>query len=139
MSKALMTAAKLYNDQRFLSKSEIRIYNNKLRRRRIVRRQKFMLATVTAIILFLIIFITSTLMLDAQSDEYMPEFKYYKEITVHTGDSLWGIARENISYNNYKDLGSYIAEICSINNLHDGSALKAGESLIIPYYSTEYK
>ena len=50
MSKALMEAAKLYNDPRFLSKSEIRIYENKKRRQRIVRRQKMTLAFVIALI-----------------------------------------------------------------------------------------
>ena len=87
MSKALMAAAKMYDDPRFLSKSEIRIYKNKLRRQRIVRRQKLALALIAAAIVFTVSFLVSTLMLDAQDNTYTPEFKYYKEITVHAGDT----------------------------------------------------
>ena len=43
MTKALMEAAKLYDDPRFLSKSELRIIANKKRRLRIVRRQKMLI------------------------------------------------------------------------------------------------
>ena len=50
MTRALMTAATLYNDQRFLSKSELRIYKNKLRRQKIVRRQRFVLGLIAALL-----------------------------------------------------------------------------------------
>jgi cytochrome b len=139
MSKALMAAAKMYDDPRFLSKSEIRIYKNKLRRQRIVRRQKMALALIAAAIVFTVSFLVSTLMLDAQDNTYTPEFKYYKEITVHAGDTMWDIANEHISYDHYKNVDAYISEVCSINNLSDGDDILAGESLIIPYYSTDYK
>lgn len=139
MSRALMAAAKMYDDPRFLSKSEIRIYKNKLRRQRIVRRQKMALALIAAVMVFTVSFLVSTLMLDAQDNTYTPEFKYYKEITVHAGDTMWDIACENISYDHYKDVAAYINEVCSINHLAQDSTLLAGESLIIPYYSTEYK
>ena len=139
MSKALMAAAKMYDDPRFLSKSEIRIYRNKLRRQRIVRRQKLALALIAAVIVFMFSFLVSTLMLDAQDNTYTPEFKYYKEVTVHAGDTMWDIACENISYEHYKDVNAYISEVCSINHLAQDSTILAGESLIVPYYSTEFK
>lgn len=139
MSKALMAAAKMYDDQRFLSKSEIRIYKNKLRRQRIVRRQKLMLALMAAIVIFFIYFVASTLVLDARDNSYTPEFKYFKEITVHSGDTLWGIAGEYISYDHYDDIADYIQEVCNINNFSGEETLLAGESLIVPYYSNEYK
>jgi hypothetical protein len=139
MSKALMAAARMYDDQRFLSKSEIRIYKNKLRRLRIVRRQKFMLGLAVALMVFVFYFIASTLVLDAQDSSYTPEFKYFKEITVNAGDTLWGIACDNISYSHYGDVADYISEVCSINNISAEGDLLAGESLIIPYYSTEFK
>ncbi|MDC7292345.1 MULTISPECIES: LysM peptidoglycan-binding domain-containing protein [unclassified Butyrivibrio] len=139
MSKALLAAAKMYDDPRFLSKSEIRIYKNKLRRERIIRRQKLALALAAAVVVFVFSFLLSTLILDAQSDEYAPEFKYYKQITVHSGDTLWDIAAENISYDHYSDIASYVAEVSCINNLPENCNILAGESLIIPYYSAEFK
>ncbi len=138
MSKALMAAASLYDDQRFLSKSEIRIYKNKIRRQRIVRRQRIALALVIAIIVFLFMFLASTLVLEAETDTFMPEYKYYKTVTVHAGDTLWSIATDNFSGKHYEDINSYLDEICSINNIL-GDEINAGEDIVVPYFSAEFK
>lgn len=64
-------------------------------------------------------------------------FKYYKSITVEHGDSLWSIAKENISAE-YVSVDAYIDEVRFINSL-SGTTIHAGNSLTIPYYSTEFK
>lgn len=138
MSKALMAAASLYNDQRFLSKSELRIYRNKIRRQRIVRRQRITLAMIIAMFLFAMIFVVSTLVSAAASDDYTPEYKYYGSITVGVGDTLWDIASDNISWTHYDTVEDYISEICSINHVEE-EEIFAGDNLVIPYYSTEFK
>ena len=61
MSEAMRAAASLYNNPRYNSESEIRIQKNKIRRQRIVRRQRVTLALVIAMILFAMIFVVSTL------------------------------------------------------------------------------
>ena len=139
MSEALMKAAMLYNDQRFVSKSEIRIINNKRRRMRIVRRQRLALAAIIAVIMATMIFIIMTLSSSATSDKFVPEYKYYRQITVHSGDTLWNIASANLQTEHYKNVGAYMAEISSINHLAEDGSINAGENLILPYYSTEYK
>ena len=139
MSEAMRIAAILYNDPRYFSKSEIRIRNNKIRRRNIVRRQFVMLMAVVSVLIFIIMFNLSTFNSDAQSDTYTPEYKYYKSITVNYGDSLWTIAGDMYSSEHYNDMNDYIDEVCNINNLADASELIAGDSLIVPYYSTEFK
>ena len=139
MSEAMKIAASLYNDPRYFSKSEIRIRNNKIRRRKIVRMQFFMLMAVVSVLIFIIMFNLSTFNSDAQSDTYAPDYKYYKSITVNYGESLWTIANDLYSSEHYDDMNDYIDEVCSINNLADASELIAGESLIVPYYSTEFK
>ncbi len=139
MSEAMMAAAKLYNDPRYFSPSEVRIRNNRIKRQRIVRRQIVFLTIAISILMFVIIFFTSSLMSDAQSDNYEPTFKYYKTITVHAGDTIWDIANSNYSSDHYNDISDYISEIQSINNISDNNIVNAGESLILPYYSTEYK
>ncbi len=139
MSDAMLAAARLYNDPRYFSKSEVRIRNNKIKRQKIVRRQYLTLSFIISIILFVTIFWGSTLMSDAQSDEFVPQYKYYKTITVHTGDTLSGIAHDNFNSEKYNNIDAYLNEIMSINNIVDSSKLNAGESLIIPYYSAEYK
>jgi hypothetical protein len=139
MSDAMLAAARLYNDPRYFSKSEVRIRNNKIKRQKIVRRQYLTLSFIISIILFVTIFWGSTLMSDAQSDEFVPQYKYYKTITVHTGDTLSSIAHDNFNSEKYNNIDAYLNEIMSINNIVDSSKLNAGESLIIPYYSAEYK
>ena len=139
MTKALMTAASLYNDQRFLSKSELRIYKNKIKRQRIVRRQRIVLGFIAALIIFAIIFFASTITLNAKVDSSDILYKYYKPISVQAGDSLWSIAAANISYEKYDSIESYIAEVRSINHLEEDDVVLAGEDLIIPYYSKEFR
>ncbi len=139
MTNAMYAAASLYNDPRFFSKSEIRIRANKARRQRIFKRQLSLIIVLATMVLFTFIFMCSSIYSDAQSDNYEPEFKYYTTVTVHAGDSLWSIATENYSEDHYNNLSSYITEICKLNRMDTDSTLNAGESLIIPYYSKEYK
>ncbi len=139
MSEAMRAAARLYNNPRYYSESEIRIRRNKARRQRIYRRQVMMLSLAVAFMVFTFVFIASSLMSNAQSDEATFEYKYYKTVTVHAEDTLWDIASANYSSEHYKDMNSYMGEICHINSISDGNSLKAGESLVVPYYSTEFK
>lgn len=139
MTRALMTAATMYNDQRFLSKSELRIYKNKLRRKKIVRRQRLLLLIVAAMILFGVIFLARSMSSSAIEANADILYKYYKPISVHAGDSLWSIASDNISYDKYDDIEAYITEVRNINHLEENEAIQAGEDIVIPYYSKEYK
>ncbi len=139
MSEAMRAAASLYNDPRYYSKSEIRIRKNRIRRQRIVRRQIILLSLAIALFIFLLSFLFSSLMADAQTDEYRPEFKYYKTVTVHADETMWEIASANYAEDHYKNINAYISEICSINSISDANSIKAGEALVVPYYSTEYK
>ena len=135
MTRALMEAASLYNDPRFLSKSEIRIRENKKRRQRIVRRQKLILVLGIAVILFVLLFLNHTLMTSAQNDNYVPKCKYYKVVTVHAGDNVSKIAGDYYDADHYENFENYVSEICSINQLSDSNLIKAGENLVVPYYS----
>ena len=139
MSSAMYAAASLYNDPRYFSRSEVRIRANKIRRQRIFRRQVFILASVVALIIFTFLFFGNTLKSDAQSDTFTPEFKYYTAITVHTGDTLWSIASDNYNSDHYDSISAYVGEICMINQISDQQSINAGECLILPYFSNEYK
>ena len=139
MSEAMRAAASLYNNPRYNSVSEIRIQQNKIRRQRIVRRQYFLLGLTIALVIFLFAFIGTTVMSSAQSDEYEPSFKYYKTVTVHCDETLWNIANANFSEDNYDNLNEYIGEICTINAISDPDTINAGEDIVVPYYSAEFK
>ncbi len=139
MSEAMRAAASLYNNPRYNSESEIRIQKNKIRRQRIVRRQFILLGLTVALVVFLFILMGTSIRTSAQSDDYEPEFKYYKTVTVHSNETLWNIADENFSSDNYDNMNSYMGEICKINSISDPDSIKAGEAIIIPYFSTEFK
>ena len=139
MSSAMYAAASLYNDPRYFSRSEVRIRANKLRRQRIFRRQVFVLASIVALMIFAFLFFGNTLKSDAQSEDYKPQFKYYTAVTVHSGDTLWSIASENYPEGHYDSLNSYIGEICKINQISEAESINAGECIILPYYSTDFK
>lgn len=68
----------------------------------------------------------------------VPTYKYYTSITVDQGDTLWGLADEYMS-DEYDNVYEYMDEIVSINHLTSADSLKAGSTICIPYYSTEYK
>ena len=138
MTKALIEAASLYNDPRFLSKSELRIYENKKRRIRIVRRQKLALALLVTVVVFLLLFFRNSIKLEAQNEDYTPKCKYYKVVTVHAGENLSSIAGRFYDSQEYEDLEHFVSEICNINQLYDPDVINAGESIVVPYYD-EYK
>lgn len=60
----------------------------------------------------------------------------YKVVQVEEGDSLWSIARENMSkssYAGYSDIYQYIYEIKKCNNMKTNQ-INAGCYLMVPYY-----
>lgn len=65
-------------------------------------------------------------------------YKYYTSITVDYSDSLWGIAEEYADKEHYKDYNEYIEEVMHINHINTEDKIFVGQTLIIPYYSTEY-
>ena len=70
-------------------------------------------------------------------------YKYYTSITVRQGDTLWEIAEGRLedeqTASGYKNVHSFMKEIIALNHLKDGNYLLAGQKLIVPYYSSDYK
>lgn len=64
-------------------------------------------------------------------------YKYYMEIKVSSGETLWDIANEHIS-DEYSSIQSYIDEVRKINSVYDNE-IYYGQRLMIPYYSAEIK
>lgn len=109
-------------------------YNNK--RAKAARVKKAFLvgsATMILILVFAMLFFSHGVKATDSDSEVL--YKYYQMIEIEKGDTLWGIAEEYGLGNNRI---SYIEEVRSINNM-DNYDLIAGNSICIPYYSTEYK
>lgn len=117
---------------------ELRIYKRALYRKRIMRR-KLIMATVTVCLVAMLTISLQTLISSANSGKEEIKFKYYTSIEVKYGESLWDIAGEFIDTEEYKNTGVYVAEVKSINHLNENGDIKAGQTLIVPYYSSEFK
>lgn len=70
----------------------------------------------------------------AQAEDSQIYYKYFTSYMVQKGDTLWSIARQNAHEESYKE---YINEVKDINHMYTDT-IKAGQYIVIPYYSTEY-
>ena len=125
----------LYNQQIRRKRSSI----NARRRRAAVARQKRTLAfTVLALVLGVILAISvlSTNTLATGADQASTGYKYYKEVYVESGDTLWSIAEEYTD-GSLQEIQTLVSEIRSINDMNTLETLKAGTYIVVPYYSEE--
>lgn len=63
-------------------------------------------------------------------------YKYYTNIEIQPGDTLWNLADEYLEH--YESKEAYIQEVSQLNSIRNGKII-SGQNLIMPYYSTEYK
>ncbi len=115
---------------------ELKRYRRVLKLRRERRRKMFISAmTVLATVCMILVIAISN---DSLKSNANSGFKYYTDVTVEAGETLWDLADEYIDYEHYKDKNDYIAEVKSINHLSEDAIIIAGQVLIVPYYSGEY-
>lgn len=118
-----------------LSARELQNYRRKLERQREIRR-KFLLLLITAFLIIGFAFCFRVMTTYASTGKENPDYKYYSSIVVKSGDSLWSIAKEYAG-TYYNSLEDYISEVAGINHLKDDQ-IRAGQYLIVPYYSQEF-
>lgn len=114
--------------------SERRIRNNRIRRQRQLR--KHMILTIATICIICILAVTAGCFLSkAKTEQEEASYKYYKSIQIEEGDTLWGLAEENMN-GQYKSTSAYVREVMTMNAMAD-DMLIAGEYLVVPYYSND--
>lgn len=69
-------------------------------------------------------------------EEDVTYYKYYTNIEIQPGDTLWDLADEYLEH--YESKEAYIQEVSQLNSIRNGKII-SGQNLIMPYYSTEYK
>lgn len=119
-----------------MSDRELRNCRRALRLRRERRRKMFVMFAAVAATLCMIVLCAA--FYGAIKANASSGYKYYTDIVVEPGDSLWTLAVEYVDYEHYRDINCYINEVRSINHLAEESGLTAGQILIVPYYSAEY-
>lgn len=121
-----------------MSDREMRMYRRKLRRQR-EQRRRLALAVSVLFLACIGVFSYCSMKSDAKSSADDITFKYYTNVTLQYGDTVWELADQYIDYAQYKDKEDYIDEVCSINRLSSCDHIDAGETIVFPYYSEEYK
>lgn len=116
---------------------ELRAYKRELCRRKAMRMKicKALLMAVLVIICMIGVQSVSSKVYAAENE--VPSYKYYTQITVESGDTLWSIAEEYIDYEQYSGVKEYIQEVCFINHCSTDE-IRSGQKLVVPYYSSEY-
>ena len=104
------------------------------RRRNLLRQH---VLSVTVVLLAVLMLLASHLAGTYTAQETQPVYKYYKEIRVGRGESLWSIA-EKYCGDEYGDLRDYIREVCDLNGI-SGGQVYYGQYLTIPYYSDVHR
>lgn len=95
------------------------------------------------ICLILVFFIAAALpgfsFLSSAKEKTAPVFyKYFSSIMVRSGDTLTSIALKYAD-DHYESLDAYIEEVRNTNNLMDIDDIRAGDYLIVPYYSEQFR
>jgi len=130
----VMTAQKRVYD---MTDRELRAYKrNKRRQREIRRRCLTIIATVCLVLIGALSY--HAIQSNASTGQEEINFKYYKNITVQYGETLWDIADDYMDQDEYRNKAQYIAEVKNMNHLDDACSIKAGQKLIVPYYSNEF-
>ena len=109
------------------------------RREKVSRQRRTLGFTGLALILGMILTF-SVLGTSAQAsgaDQASDSYKYYKEVYVESGDTLWSIATQYTD-GSISEVNDCIEQIRSVNSMNKFETLKAGTYIVVPYYSSEY-
>lgn len=120
-----------------MSDRELRICRRTLRLRR-ERRHKARRRMVVSAVATLCAIVICAMCCSAIKTNANNGYKYYTDVVVEAGDSLWTLAEEYVDLDYYKDVNSYVREVRHINHLTEETAVMTGQVLIVPYYSAEY-
>lgn len=120
-----------------VSKWDVRISDNKKRRKAEIRKHVFQLIFAVIFICAVLFFINSIISKAGDVGEENTSVKYYKNICVEPGETLTSIAGMYADEAHYETLDAYIQEVMYMNHLKDADKITAGYYLIIPYYSSE--
>jgi len=119
-----------------MRESERRRRNNRIRRNRQLRRR--ILGTISALcMVFLLAVCFGSTSSSAHEENDTVYFKYFESIQVEEGDTLTSIAQEYADF--HYTVQEYISEVVSINHLESQDMITAGQYIVVPYYSSDYK
>lgn len=106
-----------------------------MRRRAMALRRLFLITTTLIILMGALLFTSHTVRAQEPADTTS---KYYESISVAYGENIYTILETYRDSVHYKDVDSYIKEVCAINHFEytEGELIdvRPGDRLIVPYY-----
>ena len=118
-----------------------RAQQRKYKRERIRRTKQIIERVLLTICIIALLAIGSSVILTkATTTEEAKEvyYKYYTEIEIEAGDSLWEIAGRYMENGPYESREDYMNEVVEINQLSSATIIR-GQHLVVPYYDATYK
>lgn len=118
-----------------------RAQKRKYQRERIRRtKQIFERTLLTLCIIALLAIGGSAILTKATTPENAEKvyYKYYTQIEIQDGDSLWTIAGKYMANGPYESRKDYMNEVVELNQLSTVTIIK-GQHLVVPYYDDTYK
>lgn len=99
---------------------------------------KFMAISIGTLILVFLLGLTfgSILSRAGEKGSSANRCKYYANIEIQSGDTLWDLA-DNYMDDNYKSKEAYIEEVIKVNSLSSENHIVSGQYLVMPYYAEE--
>ena len=113
----------------------------KYKRDRISRtKQIFERCLLTVCIIALLAICSSAILTKATTSDNAEKvyYKYYTQVEIQKGDSLWSLAGEYMENGPYESRKEYMEEVAELNQL-SSTTIYEGQSLIVPYYEDVYK
>ena len=109
-----------------------------VRKQQKARQKMFVIFFLTILVMFGIGVGFGTLLTRAEAPSSEHYHKYYANIEIQKGDTLWGIADDYMDSVHYVDRTEYLNEIMEINGMVN-SRLITGQKIIVPYFSSNIK
>ncbi len=109
---------------------------SRINRKKQVKKQlvRFLTALVLIVLTVCVILFSNKNITNAdENGESVKLNKYYKTITIESGDTLWSIADEYKSGSN-KNTKEFVSELKSMNNLHSDEIM-SGQKLLVAYFA----
>lgn len=124
-------------DELRLRRAKQRLNPRKNRKKQIWVREHFTMIIIVVFVAAMFITAGSSFIVKANNQTKPVTYKYYTEVRVDHGDTLWEIASNYIS-KEYDSMEDYMEEVKSINSMFT-SELFYGQRIAVPYYSDEQK
>lgn len=109
-----------------------------LRRKQIQQfKQKLFILMISVLFIVILGFAFGSFMTNAKTkDSDLKKYKYFTSYTIKYHDTLWEIAPDFMD-GHYETIQDYIDEVERMNHI-DADQIKAGTTIMLPYYSDEY-